>query len=136
MHPESLWPESPHFGVSPAVQVMLSRPSAPRTSVGPHHADDIHFDASASSVGEHHAEETASLMSYNIGFNNLEILSHSPTFVQKAARLKADITSAFTNEIGIQVLLISEFGNMFDTIDQHLQHKIDMTVVGYFENLI
>ena len=116
---DSAWLELLHLGVSSAMQDMLSRHSA-----------------SGTSVGAHHAGETISLMSYNIGFNNIEIVSQTPTFDRKKGRLKADIVSAFTNEVGIQALLLSDFGNMFDTIDQNLQEKFDMTVVGYFENLI
>ena len=40
---------------------------------------------------------------------------------QKYKKLRNDVESAFTNtEAGIQVLLISEFGNMFDSIDRIL----------------
>jgi hypothetical protein len=113
------------------MQDMVSRPEALGFSVG--YADDIAVDTS---VGAHHAGETIALMSYNIGFNNEEVLSRTPNFEQKKLKLKADIASAFNNEIGIQALLLCEFGNMFDTLDKHLEYQFGVSVVGYFENLI
>jgi hypothetical protein len=113
------WLELLHFGVSAAMQDMLSRPSA-----------------SGTSVGAHHAGETIALMSYNIGFNNEEVLSGTHNFELKKLKLEADIASAFTNEIGIQALLLCEFGNMFDTLDRHLEAQFGVTVVGYFENIV
>jgi hypothetical protein len=110
------WLELLQFGVSAAMQDMLSRPSASGTSVGPHHADDMLIDTS---VGAHHTGETIAITSYNIGFNNTEVVSQTPTFDRKILRLKAVIARAFNKEIGMQALLFSEFGSMFDTIDKY-----------------
>jgi len=75
-------------------------------------------------------------MSYNIGFNNQEILSRTTAFARKIERLQADMTRVFTAATGIQVLVISEFGNMFKKIDQPLKDEFGVTVVEYFQNLI
>ena len=77
------------------------------------------------SVDAHHAghaftDTTLALMSYNIGIQNNEVHS-GKHWTQKYKKLRNDVESAFTNtEAGIQVLLISEFGNMFDSIDRIL----------------
>ena len=55
-------------------------------------------------------------MSYNIGIQNKEVHS-GRNWTQKYKRIRDDVESAFTNKARIQVLLISEFGNMFDDID-------------------
>ena len=78
------------------------------TSVDAHHAGDAFTDT------------ILALMSYNIGIQNAEIRD-GKKWTAKYTKLQNDIKSAFTNtEAGIQVLLISEFGNMFDSIDRIL----------------
>ena len=75
------------------------------TSVDAHHAGDAFPDT------------ILALMSYNMGIQNAEIHT-GRKWTEKYAKLRNDVKSAFTNtEAGIQVLLISEFGNMFDDID-------------------
>ena len=73
------------------------------------------------SVDAHHAghafpDTVLALMSYNIGIQNKEVHS-GRNWTQKYKRIRDDVESVFTNKAGIQVLLISEFGNMFDDID-------------------
>ena len=75
------------------------------------------------SVDAHHAgyaftDTTIALVSYNLGINNNEVpSSNSCKWTSKWKRLRNDIASAFKHEIGVQVVLISEFGNMFESID-------------------
>ena len=96
---------------------MKTRLSALGTSVGAHHAVP-EPPASGTSVGD----LVVAFMSYNIGLQNAEI--RSPNMYkpgQKYDKLKADISSAFSSDHAIQVLLISEFCNMFQTIDAELR---------------
>ena len=58
-------------------------------------------------------------------------------------RLHDDVKSAFANEAGIQVLLLSEFGNMFTSIDQVFSSGVQQptgatvySVSELFENLL
>ena len=76
------------------------------------------------SVDAHHAGDAftntiLALMSYNIGIQNAEIHT-GRKWTEKYAKLRNDVQSVFTNQCQIQVLLISEFGNMFESIDRKL----------------
>ena len=73
-------------------------------------SDDTHL------AGHALSDTVLALMSYNIGIQNKEVHS-GKNWTQKYKRIRDDVEAAFTNEAGIQVLLISEFGNMFDDID-------------------
>ena len=97
------------------------------------------------SVDTHHAADTFTdfaLMSYNIGIQNAEIYG-GKNWTNKYKRLQDDVKSAFKHKVGIQVLLLSEFGNMFDDIDRHLRsgvaqptgHKVRSTC-ELFEDLL
>ena len=61
------------------------------------------------------ASTDVALMSYNLGIVNTE--PGKSNWNSKSARIKRDIHSAFSNRVAIRVLLISEFGNMMDCID-------------------
>ena len=58
-------------------------------------------------------------MSYNIGIQNAEV-KEGKNWTTKWKRHRDDVKSAFTNEVRTQVLLLSEFGNMFESIDREL----------------
>ena len=75
---------------------------------------------SDSDVGSHHVAMVAALF-YNVGLNNDEITGHN-FFKQggKFNKLKADIEATFTNNHGIQIALICEFGNMFTCVDTQI----------------
>ena len=93
-----------------------------------HSSDSLGSMSGDTSVDAHHAghaftDTTLALMSYNIGIQNKEVHS-GKNWTQKYKRIRADVEAAFTNEAGIQVLLISEFGNMFDDIDRHLRSGV------------
>ena len=83
--------------------------------------------AAMSSVDAHHAADaftgtTVALMSYNIGIINNEI-QNSNKWAQKYMKIRDDVKSAFNHDTGIQVLLISEFGNVFNSIDEILPYS-------------
>ena len=98
------------------------------SSVYAHHAANAATDTPDApgtwgSVDAHHAagaftDTTVALMSYNLGINKDEVVGkHWP---KKYKKLRDDVESAFIHETGIQVLLLSEFGNMFHPIDLDL----------------
>ena len=97
------------------------------TSDDTHHAgnagrDSTNAPGASGSVDAHHAADdgtTLALMSYNIGIQNAEI-REGKNWTNKYRKLREDVKSAFTHEAGIQVLLLSEFGNMFESIDKVL----------------
>ena len=103
------------------------------TSVDAHHAgnagrDSTNAPGASGSVDAHHAADditdtTLALMSYNIGIQNAEIRS-GKNWTNKYTRLREDVKSAFTHKVGIQVLLLSEFGNMFESIDRVLSSGV------------
>jgi hypothetical protein len=84
-----------------------------------HHADGL---TSCSSADSHRADRVspdtmAALLSYNVGIQNAEITGKKWTKKDgKYNLLKNDVQKTFEHDTGIQILLISEFGNMFDTI--------------------
>ena len=64
------------------------------------------------SVDAHYAvtNTTVAVMSYNVGIMNTQIMgSH---WAPKYELLRDDIKSIFAHEVGVQALLLSEFGNM------------------------
>ena len=63
------------------------------------------------------ADTIVALMSYNIGINNNE-LNNKKTWAATYGELQDDIKAAFDHEAGIQILLLSEFGNMFTSCDE------------------
>ena len=85
---------------------------------------DAHHEPAFISSGDAHpaadalTDDTLALMSYNIGIQNTEIPQGRKlgNWGTKWQKLQDDVKSAFTHETGIQVLLLSEFGNMFDEI--------------------
>ena len=97
------------------------------------------------SVDTHHAADAFTdfaLMSYNIGIQNAEVYG-GRNWTNKYRKLQNDVKSAFKHKVGIQVLLLSEFGNMFDDIDRHIRsgvaqptgHKVRSTC-ELFEDLL
>ena len=62
--------------------------------------------------------------SYNVGIQNAEILGKNwnKTSSSKQARLKNDIADIFASQHGIQVLFLSEFGQMTPNIDSELNN--------------
>ena len=75
-------------------------------SVDSHHAADIPSD-----------NTTVALLSYNIGITNKDVQGQGwAKSGGKRLRLKSDIEKIFTNQHGIQIALISEFGNMVDRL--------------------
>ena len=72
----------------------------------------------SSSADSHRADSTmVALMSYNIGLVNDEYFGQKFRKANgKYDRLKDDVQEAFANELGIQILLLSEFGHMFDKL--------------------
>ena len=92
------------------------------TSVDAHHAgnavtDRTNAPGASGSVDAHQADTTLALMSYNVGIQNAEP-SEGTKWTNKYKRLRDDIESAFLADMGIQVLLLCESGNMFESIDQ------------------
>ena len=89
---------------------------------------DAHHEPAFISSGDAHpaadalTDDTLALMSYNIGIQNNEIPQGRKlgNWGTKWQKLQDDVKSAFTHETGIQVLLLSEFGNMFDSIDKYI----------------
>ena len=63
------------------------------------------------------AETIVALMSYNIGIQNNE-LDNNRKWAVTYRKLQDDIKAAFEHEVGIQILLLSEFGNMFTSCDE------------------
>ena len=84
-----------------------------RGSVDGHHAADSCPD----DVGL--AETTVALMSYTIGINNNE-LDNNRKWAVTYRELQDDIKAAFDHVCEIQILLLSEFGNMFISFDEKL----------------
>ena len=59
------------------------------------------------------------LLSYNVGIQNHEIAGEKKSGQKKKGkynRLKNDVQKTFEHDTGIQILLISEFGHMFNRI--------------------
>ena len=84
-----------------------------RGSVNGHHV----VDSCPDDVGL--SEATVALMSYTIGVNNNE-LNNNRKWAVTYRKLQDDIKAAFEHEVGIQILLLSEFGNMFTSCDEKL----------------
>ena len=87
------------------------------------------------SVDAHHAvtNTTVAVMSYNVGINNTEIMGNH--WASKYELLRDDIESIFAHEVGVQVLLLSEYGNMLDSMTasstkevfQELLNELELT---------
>ena len=71
------------------------------------------------------ANTVVAFASYNVGIQNAEILGKhwNKTGSSKQARLKNDIAAIFAPQHGIQVLFLSEFGQMTPNIDSELIEK-------------
>ena len=71
------------------------------------------------------ANTVVAFASYNVGIQNAEILGKhwNKTGCSKQARLKNDIAAIFAPRRGIQVLFLSEFGQMTPNIDSELNKK-------------
>ena len=79
--------------------------------------------ASSRSAASHHAAHissentTVALVSYNVGINNDEVKSKGWAKTGgKLLKLKSDIEKIFKSHHGIQIVLISEMGNMLDKL--------------------
>ena len=87
------------------------------------------------SVDAHHAataitDAPVALMSYNIGINNNEptgTKSGSSWHTMKYKKLQDDVKAAFHHGAGIQILLLSEFGNMVSSIDKEFASGVSET---------
>ena len=87
-------------------------------SVDAHHAaDDCPDDAELT-------DTIVALMSYNIGIHNNE-LNNKNSWAATYGALQRDIKAAFEHEVGIQILLLSEFGNMFTSFDEKLKDGLE-----------
>ena len=80
-------------------------------------ADDCPDDAELT-------DTIVALMSYNIGIHNNE-LNNKNNWAAKYGALQRDIKAAFEHEVGIQILLLSEFGNMFTSFDEKLNDGLE-----------
>jgi len=69
------------------------------------------------SAGAHCTETAVAFAYYNVGIQNAEVLSQTTKWHGEVKRLEDDIQAAFNSEHGLEVLLLSEFGNMYDAID-------------------
>ena len=89
-------------------------------SVGTHHT-------ASGSVGTHPTVSfIAAVAFYNIGVQNKEI--NSKNWTKKARRIKKDIDATFSSDHGIQVLLLSEFGNMYERLGTEWTKKNSRTL--------
>ena len=60
-------------------------------------------------------------MSYNVGIQNAELSGKH--WSKKYDLLKKDVQDTFDNDIGIQILLISEFGSMIKRLGANVKKK-------------
>lgn len=101
-----------------AVDITQDRAAAPSTTPGVH---------ASGSVGVHHAAQLATdavlgLVSYNLGIQNTEA-PKLLLMVEKYNKLEADIGKTFNSTEGINIMLLSEFGNMYKNIDACFQER-------------
>ena len=93
-----------------------------KPSSGARSSFDAHQAAgSTSSDDAHHAatpltDTTVAVVSYNIGYQNNEFGANN--WHRKFQKLQNDVASVFSHETGIQIMLLSEFGNMFASADK------------------
>ena len=86
------------------------------------HSSDLHRAdglTSCSSADSHRADTMVALLSYNVGIHTAELTGKKKNWQKvngKYDMLKNDVENAFTHDTGIQILLISEFGHMFNKI--------------------
>ena len=97
-------------------------------------SENKHFAGMAAEVTEGTSDDThladdgftdtpLGLVSYNVGIQNSE-LQNSKNWAKKYRKLQEDVRSAFGHAVDIQVLLICEFGNMFESIDRELSSGV------------
>ena len=84
--------------------------------------------ASSHSADSHHATHnspdntTVPLMSYNIGITNKDVKGRNWAKPGgKLLKLKTDVDNIFKNQLGIQIALLSEMGNMVDKLKNSQQ---------------
>ena len=83
------------------------------------------------SVGSHHAEDiVSSLVSYNIGVQNREVIGRK--WYRKAHLILRDMLAIFESSHGVQVALLSEFGNMYACIDDQWESDTK----SFFEGIV
>ena len=77
------------------------------------------------SVGSHHTDDTVvAIAYYNLGVQNLQVTGKHWNKKGGAAQLIAkDIEAIFSAKHGIQVVLLSEFGNMYRSIDKSFRQR-------------
>ncbi len=97
------------------------------------------------SVGSHHTDDTVvAIAYYNLGVQNKQVTGKHWNKKGGAAQLIAkDIEAIFSASHGIQVLLLSEFGNMYDSIDKSWRqssvgqhHAASNSTLSFFEALL
>jgi hypothetical protein len=91
------------------------------------------------SVGSHHAGDiVGAVTSYNLGVQNDEVTSKNwekPT--GKADRILWDIEAMFASRHGIQVVLLSEFGNMYACVDDKWKKaKPAGSTLSFFQDIV
>ena len=116
----------------------MPQPSGTLASVGSHHSGDI--GGAVSSVGSHHAEDiVSSVVSYNIGVQNPEVTGKNwyKYNTGKADLILGDMLAIFESSHGVQVALLSEFGNMYDCIDDEWQNAgYPSDTQSFFEGIV
>ena len=93
-------------------------------TVGSHHIRSIEPGTPAS-VGSHHTDDTVvAIAYYNLGVQNKQVTGKHWNKKGGAAQLIAkDIEAIFSAKHGIQVVLLSEFGNMYRSIDKSFRQR-------------
>ena len=87
--------------------------------------------ATLASVGSHHAEDiVCSVVSYNIGVQNREVIGRN--WYRKADLILRDMLAIFESSHGVQVALLSEFGNMYACIDDQWESDTK----SFFEGIV
>ena len=115
---DSVW-----LGSLTLLSLPLPMPSttAGHREIGAHRAAPCASAAvTPASVGSHHAGDiVAAVVFYNVGVLNTEVTGKNweKTLTGKAAKLACDIDAMFASDHGIEVVLLSEFGNMYACID-------------------
>ena len=68
------------------------------------------------SFGPHRTDTPVAVAYFNLGIQNNEVARQTNNWHSKVRRLEADIQAAFNSVHGLQVLLLSECGNMYKCI--------------------
>ena len=96
-------------------------------------------------VGSHHTGDTVVAMAYyNLGVQNLQITGKNWNKKGGTAQLIAkDVETIFSAKHGIEVVLLSGFGNMYDSIDKSWRqssvgqhHAASNSTLSFFEALL